>query len=791
MFTNKMRRLLTFLISILLLNLIAFQSIGVAVAQIRYFVLAVVALGSLIWLIALARSKCTLKIPRFAIPIAILIAYQLILIPVSPVPFYGFEMALQGIFYFVIMCFFIYSLQGAWEIDTWENALIGTAILFSLVDIVEIALWLRDWKAISGSLLPLPPFGFRSGGSFLGHPNRMASFINLALPLVITRVYLAKGNAKKAAWGLLILFFVIIEYFASSRGAWLGAIAGIGLMILLMNLKSLSQRTTLWDRIKGSLSSKNVIRLSGILVIGIVLGIIFLRQVQVTPGHSPGGSGRFDIWANAFRVFLSSPIWGNGPSSMQVLYAVEAGVPPGFAASHAHNAFLQIAGELGIIGLALVFWCALLLLRTFFRTWTSAPASTLPILAGYAAIFTAAGVEQLFQYAFDLPIYTAGIFLLLTLFSHYAPAKEKLPVKTEQAALVLSVLLLIYFLGNLFTLRGSTEFQKGMDAANESQWSLARDHICNAYETNPSISHYAFQCGLAQAQVAYLTNDTDALSSALLAYEEGLRMDPYWPIHRANLSALKWTSGEANVAMELMSQALESAPRNATLALNLGWMEEQQGETQQAISHYQLALSLDPALEESIFFTRPDPRRKALAAFVPEVNPASSYSLAWAGKRALNEGNLTDAENFLTKSLSINANQAIAYAWLGQLYSDRNDIEQAWYYTQLALFLDGNSPIVRVEASRIAQAMGDEEAWMNHLLQAYELLQSENQSFEFESVFYMRPLLAFDLVPQMVDPKLSLSTLEEFKELASELKTQGKSYVATEILGWLETQENN
>jgi tetratricopeptide (TPR) repeat protein len=773
----------------LILNLIAFQSIGVAVAQIRYFLLAVYTLGGLIWLITLVRSKGSLEIPLFTIPIAILIGYQFVLILVSPVPFYGFEMALYGILYLLILIFFIHSLQRNWEIDIWENALIGTVILFSLVDIIELSLWLRDWKAISGAFLPLPPLGFRSGGSFLGHPNRMAAFINLALPLVITRLYLAIGRSKKAAWGFLILFFIIIEYFTSSRGAWLGAIAGIGVMILLINIKHLAHRTAFWDRIKGSLSSKNVIRLSGLLAIGIIVVVIFLRQVQVTPGHTPGGSGRFDIWANAFQVFMASPIWGNGPSSMRVLYAVEAGVPPGFASSHAHNVLLQLGGEFGIIGIALAFWFGLLLLRTFIRTWTSVPTSAFPHLAGYAAILTCAAVQHVFQYAFDLPIYTVGFFLPLAFLTQYAPDKEKIPIKIKQATPVLGVLLLIYLLGNAFTLRGSTEFQKGIDAANEGQWSLSRDQICNAHETSPTISHYAFQCGLIQAQMAYLNDDPDALSLAISDYEEGLQIDPYWPIHRANLAALKWTGGEANVAMELMSQALEAAPRNSTLALNLGWMEEKQGDQVAAITYYQLALSLNPTLEESIFFTKTDLRQEALDTFVPEVIPTSYFSLSRAGKRALNNGDLKDAEDYLTKAISINANDAIAYSWFGELYGKRNDIEQAWYYTQLALFLNGNSAIVRVEASRIARAMGDEEEWMNHLLQAYELLQRENQSYEYESIFYMRPLLPFDLVPQMADPKLSVSTLEDFTELANEFELKGRSELASEIREWIETQE--
>jgi Tfp pilus assembly protein PilF len=475
---------------------------------------------------------------------------------------------------------------------------------------------------------------------------------------------------------------------------------------------------------------------------------------------------------------------------MRVLYAVEAGLPPGFAASHAHNIVLQIGGEMGVIGLALVLWCAMLLLRTFIRTWTSVSSTTQVHLSGYAAVFMASAVHHFLQFAFDLPTYTLGFFLFLAFLTHYAPDQEKISVNSKHVVLLLALLLLIYLLGNVFTLRGSTEFQKGIDAARQDQWERAADHICSAHDTNPYISHYAFQCGLAQAQVASQRDDPDALASAITAFERGLELDPYWPINRANLAALEWTHGDEALAIQHMREALEAAPQNAILSLNLGWMEEMQGENQQAQDHYQHALSTSSSLEHRIFFTQTELRAETLANFTPEINPASANSLAWAGHRSLNDGDLLQAKEHLNNAISILSTTTNAYAWLGRVHLEQGSLELANDNIEIALLLGNNSPIVRTEASRIALGMGDEEAWMDHLLRAYELMRYPNQSIEFASVFYMRPLLPSDLVPQVIYPSLDDHTLQDLLDLASYLKSHGPSEPSEEILTWIDTEIN-
>jgi tetratricopeptide (TPR) repeat protein len=219
-------------------------------------------------------------------------------------------------------------------------------------------------------------------------------------------------------------------------------------------------------------------------------------------------------------------------------------------------------------------------------------------------------------------------------------------------------------------------------------------------------------------------------------------------------------------------------------------MMEQQGNEEEARLHYQLALKLAPMLEEMIFFTQTNLRLRARDGFEAEVIRTSAASLVGAGRRDLNGNHLSRAEEYLEAALTIDHDHAGAYALLARLHLVRGDLDQAEHNVGLARFLNDESPEVRVEASRIARALGDEEQGMDHLLRAYELLRDEAHYMVHARVFYMRPLLPFDLVPQLMDPKLSRFSVEDFMELAEYLQASGDEDRARSILEWIEEERH-
>ncbi len=80
---------------------------------------------------------------------------------------------------------------------------------------------------------------------------------------------------------------------------------------------------------------------------------------QVESGGDATGPNRLKYWATAYKLWLSAPLIGHGLNSFSVLYTVGRKEAPG---SHPHDIFLQIAAEMGTVGLFLIgvfMWTAL------------------------------------------------------------------------------------------------------------------------------------------------------------------------------------------------------------------------------------------------------------------------------------------------------------------------------------------------------------------------------------------------------------------------------------------------
>ncbi len=81
-------------------------------------------------------------------------------------------------------------------------------------------------------------------------------------------------------------------------------------------------------------------------IAGIVLGKAMPDLVTRTAGIdravSAGATGRFALWGKALNMFAQSPIWGSGMGAFTEKFNYAA-----------HNTFLQVAAECGLIGLGL------------------------------------------------------------------------------------------------------------------------------------------------------------------------------------------------------------------------------------------------------------------------------------------------------------------------------------------------------------------------------------------------------------------------------------------------------
>ncbi len=277
----------------------------------------------------------------------------------------------------------------------------------------------------------------RAAGSF-HQPNPYAGYLGLTLPVALSLALWAWQRAG----GLPIRPTIALLYcglagvmgaglLASwSRGGWLGAAAGVGLVVLARSRRMLVAGVTLlialllWGAMGGLspdvLPAPITERLADVPA---YLGV-GISQIVAQPVNDENFSviERLAHWLAAERMWESAPWLGVGPGNYAAVYP-EVRLPLWEdALGHAHNIYLNVLAESGLIGLAayLLMWVGIVgwLWR---RTRQQRPGSwEQALLMGVLGVVAHLTVHQFFD-----NLYVQGIQLQLALWLGSALAIAK------------------------------------------------------------------------------------------------------------------------------------------------------------------------------------------------------------------------------------------------------------------------------------------------------------------------------------------------------------------------------
>ena len=178
-----------------------------------------------------------------------------------------------------------------------------------------------------------------------GHdPNEISVKIALALPLMI--YLMVKGN-DKFYWVIGFIFIPLAIFSILITASRTGAIV---LVLGLLSFWVLPQRLGVW--------AKSIMLILGIVSLILIASFVSPAAVErllSTGAELSGGTlnERSTIWQYAFEVWQQHPIIGQGIGSFRRI------INPYNINLTAHNSFIGIAVELGIVGL--LFYLAVLL----------------------------------------------------------------------------------------------------------------------------------------------------------------------------------------------------------------------------------------------------------------------------------------------------------------------------------------------------------------------------------------------------------------------------------------------
>ena len=150
-------------------------------------------------------------------------------------------------------------------------------------------------------------------------PNTLAGYLAMIIPLTLTH--------KDKIWFIIPISFALL--LTKSLGALLSLFLGLSLYFLLQ--RKFEKRTILF--------------LFGLLAI---IGLIFMARLNTQKQHlQPIFSTvmRLNYWKDTLMIIKTSPLVGVGLGNFNLIHS-----------RYAHNSYLQIWAEMGILGIASFLW---------------------------------------------------------------------------------------------------------------------------------------------------------------------------------------------------------------------------------------------------------------------------------------------------------------------------------------------------------------------------------------------------------------------------------------------------
>lgn len=210
-------------------------------------------------------------------------------------------------------------------------------------------------------------YRFRSRASAtFDNPLILAMYLVITTPFcAFGSVFFNKSKSRKLSRACLIFAFGGIIS-TSSRSAYIAI--GIALIIMLLSNKKLL---------------KKLLPVVAVLAVALPIGLLYRFKNLSLQDFLASDSQRIGIWKSCLDMFTHSPVFGlgAGTDNIHTLLVEEYGI----ARPHAHNLFLQMLVEGGIIGFSFVIAIIVLLIKNLHTIYKNKDGEYKP----YAVLYTA------------------------------------------------------------------------------------------------------------------------------------------------------------------------------------------------------------------------------------------------------------------------------------------------------------------------------------------------------------------------------------------------------------------
>ena len=318
----------------------------------------------------------------------------------------------------MIFFLFVSFLIAANLFDTNDrlHTLANFLIIFGLGLAVFALIQHFTWEGKMYWMRPTPSAGAGTGGPFVNR-NHFAGYMEMLIPIPVALAFshAARGESR-LFWGFAAAIMGIAQVASLSRGGIISLAGGLLFLFLMgarrrRSIHSVSRES--WSRLRPEYFVVLILMaiVAGVFWIGADSDI--LKRVAQDPLTTSAATDRGGVWGDTLAMFLANPFLGVGLGAFETVYPIYGRGDGSFLIQFAHNDYLQILSDSGIVGGALALWFLFVIARAITRIPKTADPFRRALGLGSAAGIFALLIHSLFDFNLQIPS-NALLFLVLS-----------------------------------------------------------------------------------------------------------------------------------------------------------------------------------------------------------------------------------------------------------------------------------------------------------------------------------------------------------------------------------------
>jgi O-antigen ligase len=298
------------------------------------------------------------------------------------------------------------------------NTLLDVLVAFGFALAVFALIQHFSWNGKLYWLRPITAQASAPFGPFVNH-NHFAGYVAMLAPLPVALIVARAARTEARLWyGFAAALMGLSVIVSLSRGGILSLMAAMT-FVLLMSFRFRPERAT--HRTLRNLAVPGSV---AFVLIAIIAGIFWLGAEPVinrlTAGRLTGDGARTEtfhtsrgwIWEDTLRMISARPLIGVGLGAYQTVHPNHSRTDGSLIVDKAHNDYLHLLAETGVIGGALALWFAIAVFGAVARGVRSRDPLMAALALGSGGGIVAMLIHSFFDFNLQLPA-NSLLFLLL------------------------------------------------------------------------------------------------------------------------------------------------------------------------------------------------------------------------------------------------------------------------------------------------------------------------------------------------------------------------------------------